>query len=124
MLAEDPDGELPAGLEQREASAQAAAQARAGAQAAEQPDSTWVEAEETGETPPVLTLGELENVLAQMDSLAEAVREGNLHPTMAGINADDVLQGACVVLGLNFAGDVQLLVLEALKTYREIKGLR
>ena len=64
--------------------------------------------------PEILTMVELERILEGL----EQVEIGDVN------SADDFLQGAVMVLGLGYAGDVQMLVLRVLQLYREVTQRR
>jgi hypothetical protein len=121
--ADDPSG--PVLTPEQEAllrrEAEAAEARRAAMETAPEAEPQW---EETAEMPPVLTLMRLEDSLTALEQALVARDTGQMHPALAQVEADDQLQGACVVLGMSFGGDVQSLVLAILQRYREIKGLR
>jgi len=69
-------------------------------------------------TPEILTLIELEKIGENMENLQGATA------AMALQAADDYLQGATIVLGMGYTGDVQMMTLRILQLYREITGKR
>ena len=71
---------------------------------------------QAAEPPEILTLIELEKLLGELEASKQLPD--------AQERADDLLQGAVVVMGMNFGGDVQMVTLACLQAYREIKGLR
>lgn len=96
-------------------------------------ESGWLEEEKAlaedvpfkePEEPMILTVIELEKQLERLDQIQEALQGSNRFSPEAYAAADDALQGSCVVLGMTYQGDVQMLVLAILSRYREIKGLR
>jgi hypothetical protein len=79
-------------------------------------------AQEAEDAPEILTLNELESALERLERLASGADELSL--VQLSVEADDALQGIAIVLGMNFGGDVQMMVLAALQRYREIKHYR
>lgn len=66
----------------------------------------------------ILTLIELEKIVENLENLEGA------SPSVAIPAAQDYLQGACVVLGMGFTGEVQMMTLRVLQLYREATGRR
>lgn len=111
----------------RAAAEEAALNAREQAQPPYLDPDTWLEGDEIpppeteslpfetqtsrADPPEVLTLLELSRIL---DGLIEG----------SGEDADDLLQGATMVLGMGYTGEVQIVVLRILQTYREITERR
>jgi len=81
----------------------------------------WPSQEERA--PEILTLVELEKVYGRLETLNGATHSVR-DPSGLQVEADDALQGATVILGMGFSGDVQMLTLAILREYRKIKGLR